>query len=43
MNPEGTTDSIEFPSVRARDMLTPILREGARTMLAAASPLHGGG
>jgi putative transposase len=36
MNPEVTTDSIEFPSDRARDMLTPILREGARTMLAAA-------
>lgn len=36
MSQHVTTEPIEFPSDRARDMLTPILREGARAMLAAA-------
>ncbi len=31
-----TTDLIAFPSDDARDMLTPILREGAQKMLATA-------
>ena len=35
-----TTDVIAFPSSDARDMLTPILREGARKMLAMAIELE---
>lgn len=31
-----TTDSIEYPSDQTRDLLTPVLREGARRLLAAA-------
>lgn len=36
MNQQLTTDVIVFPSEASRDALTPILREGARQMLAAA-------
>ena len=35
-----TTDVIAFPSDDARDMLTPILREGAQKMLATAIELE---
>ncbi|MCP3904494.1 MAG: IS256 family transposase, partial [Planctomycetes bacterium] len=35
-----TTDVIAFPSDDARDLLTPILREGAQKMLATAIELE---
>jgi len=35
-----TTDAIAFPSDGARDMLTPVLREGAQKMLAMAIELE---
>ncbi len=37
---KSTTDVITFPSDEARDMLTPILREGAQKMLATAIELE---
>ena len=37
---QPTTDVIAFPTSDARDMLTPILREGARKMLAMAIELE---
>jgi hypothetical protein len=33
---EGTTTSVTFPSVAAKDVLTELLREGAQRMLATA-------
>ena len=36
MQQQPTTDLIEFPSDPSRDLLTPILREGAQKMLATA-------
>ena len=37
---QPTTAVISFPSGSSRDMLTPILREGARKMLAMAIELE---
>lgn len=36
MKQQPTTDLIAFPSQATKDVLTPILREGARQMLVAA-------
>lgn len=36
MTDNRISDSIEFPSTRSEDILTPVLREGARRMLALA-------
>lgn len=40
MSQQPTTEVIAFPSDEARDLLTPILREGARKMLAMAIELE---
>jgi hypothetical protein len=40
MQEQPTTDLIEFPSDEARDLLTPILREGAQKMLMTAIELE---
>jgi hypothetical protein len=40
MPTKTTTDTIAFPSDEARDILTPILREGAQKMLATMVQLE---
>lgn len=40
MKSQRTTDSIAFPTEELRDMLTPVLREGAQKMLATAIELE---